>query len=157
MERQKRYFDALSTLPKVRLIFGLFQPREVACRGTCKERYVIQDEKKTDVNLAVEMIDDAIKGSCDAMFIVSGDSDVQPAVEWIGHNQPKIKITVYVPVLPQEQQVRRTDYYRTKGLAVECKFLPLGGIKDHQLKPVVKLANGHLAVRPHVWQNAAVV
>jgi len=42
--------------------------------------------------------------------IVSGDSNVQPAVEWIALNRPGIRITVYLPALPSEQNQRRTDY-----------------------------------------------
>lgn len=155
-ERQERYFKALSTLPKVSLVLGVFQPREVSCRA-CNKKYMFQEEKKTDVNLAVHMISDAIGGACDSMFVVSGDSDIQPAVEWIATNRPNIKITIYVPALPQEQATRRTDYYKTKGLSVDCKFLPLGGIKDHQMKPVVKLPNGQLVARPHLWQAEPVV
>ncbi|SRR6266540_3767116 len=156
-DRQERYFKALSTLPKVRLILGVFQTREVTCKADCRQKYILQEEKKTDVNLAVEIMSDAISGACDSMIIVSGDSDIQPAVEWIAKNNPAMKITIYVPALPQEQAFRRTDYYKTKGLNVDCKFMPLGGIKDHQMKPIVKLANGQLVARPHLWQPAPVL
>lgn len=156
-ERQQRYFSALSTLPKTRLILGVFQPRDVTCRATCGQKYTIQDEKKTDVNLAVEIIDDAINNRCDGMYIVSGDSDVQPAVEWVVKNRPGIKITIYVPALPSEQSQRRTDYYSTKGINVVCKFLPLGGIKDHQFKHTLKIAEGKFVARPHLWQQQPVI
>lgn len=152
-ERQGRYFRALQTLPKVRIIWGAFQPREVQCRATCRERYTVPEEKKTDVNIAVELISDSLDGGCNAMFIISGDSDIQPAVEWIARRRPSMRITVYVPALPSEQSNRRTDYYRTKGLNVECRFLPLGSIKDHQLPGVVRLPDGTLAVRPHIWSR----
>jgi uncharacterized LabA/DUF88 family protein len=150
-ERQVRYFDALSTLPKMKIVLGAFQSREVHCRGTCRERYIISEEKKTDVNIAVEMISDAIAGACTRMYVVSGDSDIQPAVEWVYANKRDIKITVYIPALQNEQPGRRLDYYRTKGLSVDCKFLPLGDIKNHQLPKCAKLPNGKLAVRPHTW------
>src|SRR5437762_3127578 len=101
--------------------------------------------------MAVEIISDAVSGSCDSLCIVSGDSDLQPALEWVAKNRNELKLTVYVPALPNEQSLRRTDYYRTKGLRVDCKFLPLSNIKDHQLPNVVKLRDGKVAVRPHVW------
>ena len=155
LERQKRYFDAPGTLPKVRLIYGIFQPRIVSCKAECKLPYSIQEEKKTDVNLALEMITEALAGACDCMFVVSGDSDIQPAVEWVARNQPGIKITVYMPVLAAERATRRTDYYVTQRLPVDCKFLPLDGIKDHQLKDTVRLPGDEVrfAVRPHVWKK----
>jgi len=154
-ERQERYFNALKTLPKVRLIFGVFQSRQVTCRGTCQEKYFVPEEKKTDVNLAVEMIDDALNNRCERMFVVSGDSDIQPAVEWVAKHRSDIKVTVFVPAIPAEQPYRRTDYYRTTGLKVECRFLPLGNLADHQFPNYVKLADGKLAIRPHLWKKSA--
>lgn len=157
LERQKRYFDAVQSLPKVKLIAGVFQPRTVHCRADCRSQYVIQEEKKTDVNLAVNILEDAILARCDSMFIVSGDSDLQPAVEWVAKNKPQIGITVYVPVLPNERDHRRVDYYRTKGLNVSCQFLPIGSLKDNQLPHNVKLANGTFACRPQSWEPRLVL
>jgi len=154
-ERQVRYFEALKTLPKVRIILGFFQGREVRCKASCKEIYVVPEEKKTDVNIVVEMLSDAIAGNCESMCVVTGDSDIQPAVEWITKNRPTIGITVYVPALPVQQATRRTDYYRTKNLPVTCEFLPLGNIKDHQLPNAVKLKEGKLSIKPHVWNLPA--
>ena len=128
VDRQKQYFNALKTLPKVTFIFGIFQPRSVTCRADCKLPYAVQEEKKTDVNLAVEMMSDAIAGACEQMFVVTGDSDVQPAVEWIARNRPNIKLTVYVPALPKEQADRRTDYYATKNCrwnVISCRWMVL--------------------------------
>ncbi len=152
-ERQTRYFNALRTLPKVKIILGAFQPRTVECRAECKQHYTFQEEKKTDVNIAVELISDAANGACDCMCIISGDSDIQPAVERVSQRHPEITIIVYVPALRNEQQNRRTDYYRTKRLNVDCRFLPLENIKDHQLPNTVKLGNGNFAVRPHLWNR----
>ena len=151
-ERQERYFNALRALPLVKIIFGLFQNREVTCRADCGRKYKVPEEKKTDVNLAVEIMDDAIKNACEKMFVISGDADVQPAVEWVAKNHGHIKITVLIPALPDEQKFRRTDYYRTRGLDVDCKFLPLGNIKDHQFPNLVKIAEGKFAARPHIWR-----
>lgn len=152
-DRQQKYFNALRTCSKTQVILGVFQQREVTCRGDCGQKYIIQDEKKTDVNMAVEMLSDAFENQCDHMCIVTADSDVQPAVEWVAKNRPSIRLTVYVPALPSEQNARRTDYYVTKGLKVECSFLPLQGIKEHQLRNLVKLPDGKFAVRPHIWSS----
>jgi 6-hydroxy-3-succinoylpyridine 3-monooxygenase len=150
-ERQQRYFKALSANPKNQVILGKFQERHVTCRGSCGEVYAIQEEKKTDVNMAVEMMSDAVDGNCEHMCIVTADSDIQPAVEWIAHRFSNIQLTVYVPALPNEQVARRTDYYKTKGLRVECAFLPLHKLKDYQLPGCVKLADGTFAIRPTSW------
>jgi len=41
----------------------------------------IPEEKKNDVNIAVHMIKDAIYDKCDRFIVVSGDSDLVPAVK----------------------------------------------------------------------------
>ena len=150
-DRQKRYFDALDTLPKVRRVMGVFQPRNVTCRSDCGRQYSIPEEKKTDVNLAVEIIHDAVKDLCEHIVVVSGDSDIQPAVEWIATNKPRIKLTVLVPLLPNEQDARRVDYYKTQNIAVDCQFLNLRGVPENQLSHYVLLGPGRKAVRPHIW------
>lgn len=150
--RQETYFKALRTLPKLKIILGLFQPREVTCRADCRKKYYVQEEKKTDVNMTVELMADAISDSCpDRICIVTGDSDIQPAVEWIAKNRPRVKITVYVPALPADQATRRIDYYKTRGLPVDCVFLPVDSIKDHQFKGAVKVGVGQFVSRPTSW------
>ena len=59
-ERHSRYLKALSTLPKVKVILGIFQDREVTCRASCGGKYSVPEEKKTDVNIAVEIMSDAL-------------------------------------------------------------------------------------------------
>ena len=84
-DRQKRFLKALGTLPKVKIILGKYQERTVTCAARdCPRRlkYQVPEEKKTDVNIAVNLLEDAICGLTDSMVIVSGDSDLEPAVEW---------------------------------------------------------------------------
>jgi len=151
--RQERYFQALKTLPKVSIILGKFQPREVTCRAECKRKYFVDEEKKTDVNMAVEIISDTIGSNCESMCVVSGDSDIQPALEWVVTRYKSIKVAVYVPALAAEQSSRRLDYYRVQGLPVDCRFLPLSDLKNHQFPHNVKLPDNNFVCRPHVWQT----
>jgi uncharacterized LabA/DUF88 family protein len=73
--RHLTYISALKTLPKVKVILGKFQDREVTCRAQCKLKYIVPEEKKTDVNIAVEILSDAFKNRSDSTVVVSGDSD----------------------------------------------------------------------------------
>lgn len=153
-ERQEKYFLALKEVLSVEVILGFFQEREVTCRSQCGNKYLIHDEKKTDVNIALAMLGDAISGACNQMVVVSGDSDAQPAVEWVCNRHPEIKVIVYVPCLPPERPFRRTDYYRNKGLSVDCQFLPLDNLKDHQLPNAVRRPGEEVRFlnRPHTWR-----
>jgi uncharacterized LabA/DUF88 family protein len=151
-DRQKRYLKALGTLPKVKIILGKYQERTVTCPARdCMRHleYQVPEEKKTDVNIAVNLLEDAFRGLTDSMVIVSGDSDLEPAVEWVRRNRPQIKITVYIPVLEDERQQRRNDNYHRMG--VTCKPLPLADIPRHVFPATIQMNEKEAVARPAEW------
>ena len=86
----------------------------------------------------------------DSIVLVSGDSDLEPAVEWARKNHPAIKVTVYIPTLPAQGTQRRNDFYLRIG--VTCRPLPLADIPRHQFPPVIPLPNGATIRRPADWR-----
>jgi hypothetical protein len=110
----------------------------------------VAEEKKTDVNIAIHVIDDALRDRTDTMIIVSGDSDLEPAVEWVRRNHPAIKISVYIPALEEDRQQRRNDNYNR--MQVTCRPLPLTDIARHLLPASVTLATGETISRPDDWK-----
>ncbi len=151
-DRHRRYLKALGTLPKVKVILGKYQERTVTCGAqACPRRleYQVAEEKKTDVNIAVNLLEDALEGLTDSMVIVSGDSDLEPAVEWVRRKYPQIKITVYIPVLEDERRERRNDNYHRMGAT--CKPLPLVDIPRHVLPATVPVGEGDSVTRPAEW------
>ena len=89
--RQKTYFRALQEYnPNLELVLGHF--RAVAKHGTLldgadageERRVAIEEEKRTDVNLACRMVDDAHTADgkeFDVACLVSNDSDLAAALE----------------------------------------------------------------------------
>ncbi len=151
-DRQKRYLKALGTLSKVKIILGSYQEREVTCRAVeCGRRlkYLTPEEKKTDVNIAIQMIDDARQDKADSMILVSSDSDFEPAVKWVRKNFPKIKILVYIPVLPDEEKQRRIDAY--VGMGVTCRQLPIGDIPASVFPETISVSEAETVTRPVQW------
>ena len=83
---QEAYIKALSTLNKVQIIYGLFKYKKIKCLvKNCTYRgsrvFDVPEEKRTDVNIAINMIKDAVNDKCDRLIVVSGDSDLVPAVK----------------------------------------------------------------------------
>ena len=148
-DRQKRYLKALESLSRVRIIKGKFQSREVTCRASCRQTYSVPEEKKTDVNLALEMVGDAMRGAMERIVLVSGDSDLEPAIQWVRTNYPAIKVAVYIPQLPGEAKNRRNDSYMRMG--AEVKALPLETFSHHQMPREVQILNGRKVIRPESW------
>lgn len=58
------------------------------------------EEKKTDVNLAIQMYRDAAQGLVDRIILVSNDSDAEPALEAVRADFPHIMIGVVMPIRP---------------------------------------------------------
>ena len=102
-DRQSSYLDALSTLPKVEIKYGLFKNKNQHCKvSSCtlpnsQKKYKVPEEKGTDVNIALQMLDDSYQELCDRIILVSGDSDLVPAIEIVKKRHPRIKISVYIP------------------------------------------------------------
>ena len=99
--------------------------------------------------MAVNLLEDAFRGLTDSMVIVSGDSDLEPAVEWVRRNYPQIKITVYIPVLEDEREERRNHNYHRMG--VTCKPLPLADIPRHVFPATVRVNENETITRPDEW------
>ena len=101
-ERQQSYYLALDTLSLVTLILGKFKNktqtcRAVACTFSGDKRYSASEEKRTDVNIATHIVDDAYQEVGEKIVIVSGDSDLIPPIQMVRDRFPKKKIVVYVP------------------------------------------------------------
>ena len=63
----------------VRVILGQVRKTTKKCQ-ICNEQYQTYEEKRTDVNIAVHLFADAQKNNYDKAVIVSGDSDLIPAM-----------------------------------------------------------------------------
>jgi len=99
---QKVYIKALSTLNKVQIIYGLFKYKKIKCLvKNCNHQgsrlFNVPEEKRTDVNIAIHMIKDVINDKCDRLIVVSGDSDLVPAVKAVKLIDLNKKVIVYVP------------------------------------------------------------
>ncbi len=64
-QRQDVYIRALTSLPKLKVVYG-----------THRRRGNSWEEKKTDVNIATQMIFDAFSGKFTRALLVSNDSDL---------------------------------------------------------------------------------
>lgn len=152
LANQQTYLRALSTTPVVDVILGKFKSKTVKCGAAgCTwggfKLYSVPEEKRTDVNIAVFMLDDAYQNLCDQLIIFSGDSDLVPAVNMVRLRFPQKKIIVYVP---SRNPVR--------GAAVELrtsahvnKTLPLQLLAHAQFPNNLSDGLGGVISRPPDW------
>jgi len=93
------------------VIFGQFQERTRISRALCASpclppsgkkhcgrEYLAHEEKMTDVNIAVNILKACVKKTCDAVYLLSGDNDLVPALETARELHSDIRIRVVLPI-----------------------------------------------------------
>ena len=89
------YIHALRTVG-VKDIMGKFTLRQRKC-PLCTKLYQAHEEKKTDINIAVTLLADAVEDNFDTALIISGDSELAPITTIIKRLCPNKKIGIIIP------------------------------------------------------------
>lgn len=95
-KRQSTFIEALETLDDFKIFYGRYQTNPRICRR-CSFKDVVPSEKKSDVNLAVEMITDAYENNFDTALLISADADLTAAVLAIKNLFPNKRIVIAFP------------------------------------------------------------
>ena len=152
---QAVFLGALSTLPKVQVFLGRFKTKHIKCEfAACTHQPADQrvfdkpEEKRTDVNIAVTMVDDAYQDRCDQFVLVSGDSDLVPAVRLIRDRFPSKKIVVYIPAA---RDTLRSGAYELRAAAHVARSIPLNLLARAQFPAQVPNGTGGHWQKPASW------
>lgn len=93
--RQSKYLDALQTT-NIEIIYGKYYSKTVTC-NRCQNTWKGNEEKMTDVNIAVKVLTDALENKYDTAIIISGDSDLTPPARAIKKFYADKRIIVAFP------------------------------------------------------------
>lgn len=93
--RHERYVAALAAAD-VEIILGNFKKKDRYC-SYCKTVTVGHEEKETDVNIALCMLNEAYKDTYDRAYLVSRDSDLKPAIAMVRNEFPAKEVVVVAP------------------------------------------------------------
>lgn len=155
IERQNVYLQVLASFSSVSIIEGYYQnskkwlPAVFEKCGFCDQsrsgmlRIYRLEEKRTDVNLATEMIFDAVQNKADSFVLLSGDSDFIGPLDRIRGELGK-QVVVFNPRNCKSDLMYHANYYRTipADLAALC-----------QLPDTVKVGS-RTFVRPSAWAKS---
>ena len=94
--RHKVYIDALASVG-VEKMLGRFQPVKRHC-GLCGGHYKSHEEKKTDVQLSVQILRGAFRGEYDKLVLLTADSDQVPTLAELRDGFPSIHTKVLFPL-----------------------------------------------------------
>lgn len=118
--RHKTYIKALKS-QNINVVLGEFKQKKThRCKSneqctncTCtpdKKKLVRHEEKNSDVNLAITLIEKSIKNEFDKCFILSADNDFATAITKARELNPKIKIIIQPPPLSRKKPALKREY-----------------------------------------------
>lgn len=83
----------------LKIHYGRYTDKPMICRvqNGCGGTYMHWEEKETDVNLAVKMIEDCYNNSCDKVVLVSADTDFLPPLRLIRQIHQNIEAMILFP------------------------------------------------------------
>ena len=81
VERHKKYVVCLED-SGIKIQMSRFKYKDVYCPN-CKATIPRYEEKETDVSIALKLIEVFLKNECDIVAVVSGNTDIAPAVRMV--------------------------------------------------------------------------
>jgi len=150
---QDAYLRALATLPLVAVYLGKFTESTINCGVTActhagRRNFTRQLEKGTDVNIAVQMLNDAYQDRCDQLVLVTADSDLAPALRIIRETFPDKKTFVYVPPGSNNERGAAVEL---RAAAHRNKTLPLNLLPKAQFRAEIVDSTGRIITKPTSW------
>lgn len=80
----------------VKTVMGKFKEKDRYCRS-CNARWKAHEEKETDVNIALYLLDGAYQDLYDEAIVISQDSDLFPAIKLVKQRFPQKTIKIITP------------------------------------------------------------
>jgi uncharacterized LabA/DUF88 family protein len=94
-KRHRAYVAALEHVG-VQPIMGQFKQKDRRCNH-CGTRWIAHEEKETDVNIALHLLNLAYKDCFDCALLISNDSDLAPAVRMLKTEFPNKWVRIITP------------------------------------------------------------
>ncbi len=144
VKRQGAFIEATENLENMEIFYGNYMSTKKTCRN-CGFYYYEFSEKKTDVNLAIELLVDAYLDKYDTAIVVSGDSDLSGAISKVLMLFPdKRVITAFPPLrVSKELKTVSTATINIRKQTLQKSLLPSVIIKN----------NGYMLECPEYWRK----
>lgn len=141
-KRQGDYLEALGLQSKMRIYYGNYQIKK-SFDKTLKQYFSYPIEKRTDVNIATQILIDAFQGNFEIAYIMTGDSDLYPALEAIRNHFPSLTLVAcFAP---------RRSSSDLKAICQECTYLKERVFKNSLLPDTLTKSDGYVIRRPVNW------
>ena len=143
--RQRVYIRALRTIKNLEIIKGTFKVeqdlRTLACDPSRKVKVILPEEKGSDVNLAVHMVNDAHLDKYDIAVVLSNDSDLKEAIKIVKAMDNKL-VGIICPASHVTNPLKRSASF--------CKMLKKEDLRDAEFPKTLTDGQGKFH-RPKEW------
>ncbi len=147
-QRHRAYVAAL-TSSGVHVVLGKFKQRDSKCRR-CGAPWITHEEKQSDVNLAIRLLQLAHTDAFDKAFVMSADTDLVPVIRMVKQNFPAKRVEA---LIPQHRFGSVLEMRQACDQAIRIKESHLEGCL---FPPVVQNAAGQvIATRPAKYDPPA--
>lgn len=144
-KRHRTYVTALEQVG-VANVMGHFKSKDRVCRH-CKTRSKSYEEKQTDVNVALHLLNEARKDSYDCALLVSNDSDLVPAIRMLREEFPGKWARVITP----PTKCTSKALVQAAGGMQNVRTAKRAHVASALLPERLRLPNGHYVIRPQEY------
>ncbi|MBW1615426.1 MAG: NYN domain-containing protein [Deltaproteobacteria bacterium] len=137
--RHKQFIEANKNLG-VTPILGNFKKKTRQCKS-CGAKWTEHEEKQSDVNLAIYLVNDAHLNKFDKAFVLSADSDLCPPIDLVINNCKK-EAAILIP--PNRYKITRELRNRQQVTAYKIK---LKHLKANQLPNTIRNETGEIIIK----------
>lgn len=140
MVKHRAYVKALEA-NRVTPIFGHFKQKNMRCHS-CGASWVSREEKGTDTNFVIQLLQEAHHNSFDKALIITADSDMVPAIQMVLDTFPQKQFMVCTP--PNRYNIAR----EIRGI-VETRKIKQGHLTRNLLpREIIDAAGNIVTTRP---------
>lgn len=130
----------------VKVTYGEFKRKQRKC-SECGKLVRSFEEKQTDVNIAIRLFELAVQDKYDKAIIISGDTDLIPAVKAVQKTFPAKKIGVVIPIGRASEDLKlQTDFHHK---------MKLHHMRSSRFEDVITLNDGSALECPTRWKAPA--
>jgi len=141
VQRHKNFVKCLKD-SGIKVEINRFKQKEIWC-PFCKKMIVKHEEKETDVSLASKLLEICVNNECDIVVLLSGDTDLAPAVRTARKLCPDKHILFMFPAYRKNKQL---DQLCPGSIVIKPKHY-----QNHQFPDPYILKNGQKILKPMSW------
>lgn len=126
----------------IKVVMGNFKEKDRFCNN-CRQFVMSREEKQTDVNIALYLLNEAYNDSYDTAMIMTNDTDLIPAIEMLRRIFPKKKIGVLFPINRSSHELIQTCSF--------FRYTKPADFSQCQFPDPYVLPSGRTLNKPSVW------